>query len=78
MTYYILLNNDTVKDIWDDNILGEESFGKFYVGNGFLALDNIANKKPEVLDTVTIMDEQKNEYSVEEFLKLISKWKIMS
>ena len=78
MTYYILLNNDTVKDIWDDNILGEESFGKFYVGNGFLALDNIANKKPEVLETVTIIDEQKNEYSVEEFLKLISKWKIMS
>ena len=78
MTYYILLNNDTTKDIWDDNILGEESFGKFYVGNGFLALDNIANKKPEVLETVTIIDEQNNKYSVEEFLKLISKWKIMS
>ena len=78
MPYYILLSNDTVKDIWDDNILGEESFRKFYLGNGCLALDNIANKKPEVLDTVTIMDEQKNKYSVEEFLKLISKWKIMS
>ena len=48
------------------------------MGNGFLALDNIANKKPEVLETVTIMDEQKNKYSVEQFLELISKWKIMS
>ena len=78
MTYYILLSNDTTKDIWDDNILGEESFGKFYVGNGFLALDNIVNKKPEVLETVTIIDEQKNKYSVEQFLELISKWKIRS
>tara|TARA_S200002703_G_C3577636_1_gene177393 strand:+ start:79 stop:315 length:237 start_codon:yes stop_codon:yes gene_type:complete len=78
MTYYILLSNDTTKDIWDDNILGEESFGNFYAGNGFLALDNIVNKKPEVLETVTIIDEQKNKYSVEQFLELISKWKIMS
>ena len=25
MTYYILLKGDSVDDIWDDNILGEES-----------------------------------------------------
>ena len=35
MTYYILLDMDTTEDIWDENILGEESFGTFYTGNGF-------------------------------------------
>ena len=37
MTYYILLKGDSVDDIWDNNILGEESFGTFYtliVANG--------------------------------------------
>ena len=78
MTYYILLNNDSVEDIWDENILGEESFGTFYTGNGFKALNNIVTKKPELLETVTIIDEKKKSYSVSEFLDLIGKWKIMS
>ena len=36
------------------------------------------NKEPEVLESIAIIDEKKNPYSVEEFLELISKWKIMS
>ena len=73
MTYYILLDMDTTEDIWDENILGEESFGTFYTGNGFKALQNMV-----ILETIDIIDEKKNSYSVEEFLNLISKWKIMS
>ena len=30
MTYYILLEGDSKQSIWDENILGEESFGTFY------------------------------------------------
>jgi len=78
MTYYILLENDSIEDIWDENILGEESFGKFYVGSGYRALTNMINKEPEVLESIAIIDERKNPYSVEEFLELISKWKIIS
>tara|TARA_R100000988_G_scaffold101459_1_gene74418 strand:+ start:220 stop:456 length:237 start_codon:yes stop_codon:yes gene_type:complete len=78
MTYYILLNNDSVEDIWDENILGEESFGTFYTGNGFKALNNIVTEQPELLETTTIIDEKKKSYSVSEFLDLIGKWKIMS
>ena len=78
MTYYILLNNDSVEDIWDENILGEESFGTFYTGNGFVALNNIVMEKPELLESVAIIDEQKTSYSVEEFLDLLKKWKIKS
>ena len=78
MTYYILLDMDTIEDIWDENILGEESFGKFYIGSGYKALTNMINKEPEVLESIAIIDEKKNPYSVEEFLELISKWKIIS
>ena len=78
MTYYILLDNDSIENIWDENILGEESFGKFYVGSGYKALTNMINRKPEVLESIAIIDERKNPYSVEEFLELISKWKILS
>jgi hypothetical protein len=78
MTYYILLDMDTIEDIWDENILGEESFGKFYIGSGYKALTNMINKEPEVLESIAIIDEKKNPYSVEEFLELMSKWKIMS
>ena len=77
MTYYILLDNDSIEDIWDENILGEESFGKFYVGSGYKALTNMINREPEVLESIAIIDEKKNPYSVEEFLELLSKWKII-
>ena len=78
MTYYILLKGDSVDDIWDNNILGEESFGTFYTGNGFKALDNIVTTNPDILETITIIDETKTKHSVSEFLDLITKWKIMS
>ena len=58
MTYYILLDNDSVEDIWDENILGEESFGTFYTGNGFKALNNIVVRQPDLLETVAIIKEK--------------------
>ena len=64
--------------MWDDNMLGDESFGKFYIGSGFVALNNIINNEPEMLEKVQIKDEQSNDYSVTEFLDKIEKWKIMS
>ena len=78
MTYYILLGNDSTEDIWDENILGEESFETFYTGNGFKALNNIVVRQPNLLEKVTIRDEKNNQYSVIEFLDLIQKWKIIT
>ena len=78
MTYYILLDMDTAEDIWDENILGEESFGTFYTGDGFRAFNSIVMNDPDLLEHVAIIDEKKNPYSVEEFIKLLSKWKIKS
>ena len=78
MTYYILLGNDSTDDVWDQNTLGEESFGSFYVGLGFLALNNIIQREPELLSTVKIKDEKGNNYSVIEFLDKVEKWKIIT
>jgi hypothetical protein len=78
MIYYILLQGDSIEELWDDNILGEESFGTLYTGNGFKALNNIVVRQPNLLESVTIIDEQKNQYSIEEFLNLIQKWKIIT
>ena len=78
MTYYILLEGDSEDAIWDENILGEESFGTFYTGDGFKAFNSIVMNEPTLLEKVTIIDEKKASYSVEDFVKLISKWKIKS
>ena len=78
MTYYILLEGDSKDAIWDENILGEESFGTFYTGNGFKAFQNMVIREPEALESIAIIDEKKNPYSVEEFLDLISQWQIKS
>tara|TARA_Y100000114_G_C11491374_1_gene200024 strand:+ start:134 stop:370 length:237 start_codon:yes stop_codon:yes gene_type:complete len=78
MTYYILLEGDSKQSIWDENILGEESFGTFYTGNGFKALNSIVMSESHLVETVTILDEKNQSYSIEEFIKLISKWKIIT
>ena len=78
MTYYILLEGDSKNAIWDENTLGEESFGTFYTGAGFKALNTIVMSQSPLVETVKIVDEKNQSYSVEEFVKLITKWKIRS
>jgi hypothetical protein len=79
MTYYLLLEDDTEKDVYfDSNVLGEESFGTFYTGQGMVALTNIVNKKPELLDTIKILDDTKKSYTLTEFMDILSKFKIKS
>lgn len=67
MTYYLLLNGDSEKDsIYETNVLGEESFDTFYPSVGFMMLHRIVNQKPELLETLTILDEKKKNYSITE------------
>ena len=75
--YYILFNENT-EDLWDQNTLGEESFGTFYTGLGFVALNNIIQREPELLPTIKIKDEKGKSYSLTEFLDKVEKWKLMS
>ena len=77
MTYYLLLNGDTEKDvIYETNVLGEESFEVFYPSIGFILMNKIINEKPELLEDIKILDEQKNYYSITEFLDRVEKWRI--
>ena len=77
MTYYLLLNGDSEKDsIYETNVLGEESFGKFYTGQGMKAFHNIVNNKPELLEDITILDDHKKQYTITEFMDILSKLKI--
>ncbi len=77
MMYYVFFNNEKPGDLWDDNMLGDESFGKFYTGNGFIALNNIINNEPELLEGIKIIDEKGKSYTITEFLDKIKKLKIV-
>ena len=79
MTYYLLLECDSEKDVYyDSNVLGEESFGTFYTGQGMVALTNIVNKKPELIETIKILDDYKKSYTLTKFFDILSKLKIKS
>tara|TARA_Y100001938_G_scaffold145175_1_gene221291 strand:+ start:1138 stop:1368 length:231 start_codon:yes stop_codon:yes gene_type:complete len=75
--YYILFNENS-EDLWDENTLGEESFGTFYTGLGYIALNKIVQTEPELLASIKIKDEQGRDYSVTEFLDSLQKWKIIT
>ena len=77
MTYYILFNEKS-EDLWDENTLGEESFGTFYTGLGYIALNKIVQTEPELLARIKIKDEKGRDYSVTEFLDSLQKWKIIT
>ena len=77
MRYYIILSERT-EDLWDTNTIGEESFGTFYTGLGYIALHNIISREPELLSRIKIKDEKGEDYSVTEFLDKVEKWKIIS
>ena len=79
MTYYLLLKGDTEKDVmFETNVLGEESFGVFYPSIGFMILQRILNDKPEIVETIKILDDKKNPYTIEEFVNKLEQWKIKS
>ena len=79
MTYYLLLKGDTEKDVmFETNVLGEESFETFYPSIGFMILQRILNDKPEIVETIKILDDKKNPYTIEEFVNKLEKWKIKS
>ena len=77
MTYYLLLKGDTEKDVmYETNVLGEESFEIFYPSIGFIILNRIINDNPEIVETIKILDEQKNPYTLTEFVDKLAQWKI--
>ena len=77
MTYYLLLDNDSEKDvIYETNVLGEESFGKFYPSHGFEALHKIIHNDPESLTDSKILTDMGKKLTLTEFFDTIEKLKI--
>ena len=69
MQFYILPPNYKEKDlVYENYLLGEQSFKVFWAGTGFNRLNRIIKEAPDVLDHIIIMDDQGNGYTVEEFL----------
>ena len=72
MQYYILPPEYKQADLVNENyLLGEQSFKVFWAGTGFNRLNLIIKEAPDVLEHITIMDDQGNGYTVEEFLDKI-------
>tara|TARA_R110000772_G_scaffold3414_2_gene12171 strand:+ start:4872 stop:5087 length:216 start_codon:yes stop_codon:yes gene_type:complete len=67
---------DNPNELWDENELGQVSFKTFYAGKGMEALQNMIRKHPMALEDVIIKNERGNTFSVQEFLELISDYKI--
>lgn len=76
--FYILLQNDNINNLNDNNLLGTLNSKQltFWLGEGFKALTNIINKKPDLIPTIKIINSNKKEYSVNEFLQIIETMKI--
>ena len=77
MTYYLLLSGDSEEDaLYDTNVLGEESFEMFYPEKGLIALKNIVNNQPELMESIQILDDHKKQYTITEFLDKLESWKV--
>jgi hypothetical protein len=76
-TYYILLPGDTEESITDANILGEEStHNNFWPGDGLTALNNIIDRRPDMLDQITVIRSDRKIITIEKFLNDIKKFNI--
>ena len=78
MMYYILYpgneEHDTVNDI---NQLGESSFKNFWADQGLDSLEKVIKEHSDVVALLKIKDESNKDYSIEEFLDIISKLKLI-
>ena len=78
MTYYVMLQGDTEKEVYfDSNLLGENTgFGVFWAGAGLKILMSMVDKQPEVLPDVKIKTDKGKTLTVEEFLTQIKGLKV--
>jgi hypothetical protein len=78
MIYYILLPDDEDNGVqYSTNVLGESSFKNFWVDQGFDILERIIHKYPDTVAHIKIKDEKSKEYTVDEFLTILSKFNLI-
>lgn len=78
MQYYVFLPNDSVESSkYSTNILGNESFKKFWCDQGFELLSKLIDDKSEILDSITIKNDKNETLTVDQFLSRISKLQLV-
>lgn len=76
--YFIFLKDDNRHDLsYDPNVLGTESFGKFYAERGMAVLENIVENHPEMLQSTTIITDKGTKFTITEFLDKLNKLKVL-
>lgn len=77
-TYYILLPDDGKNELmFDSNVLGTESFGKFYAERGMNSLQLLVDKHPEKLTDITIVTDTGVKFTITEFLDKLNDFKVL-
>ena len=76
--YYIFLPGDKEEDVWcEDHLLGTDNGrGLFWTGTGLKALTKIAERNPELLESVKIKNSKGNYVTVQDFIILLDRLKI--
>tara|TARA_Y100000817_G_scaffold237482_1_gene189543 strand:+ start:192 stop:437 length:246 start_codon:yes stop_codon:yes gene_type:complete len=80
MVYYIQLPcgyNEVDGVEYQTLELGETSFKIFWTNQGFNALENAVKEDTDIVQLVKIKDEKGKDYSIEEFLDIVSKLNIV-
>ena len=62
---------------YDANILGQESFGKFYAEKGMMSLELIVENHAELLQSTTIVTDTGIEFTITEFLDKLNEWDVL-
>lgn len=77
MKYYILLPGDSELDcLAEANLLGEISFDSFYSSQGIIVLSKLLAGYPELLEHITIKDQQGGVHTLEQFLTMLNNHKL--
>ena len=77
-TYYILLPDDGKNELmFDSNVLGTESFGKFYAARGMLSVQTLVDNHPEKLTEITIVTDTGVKFTITEFLDKLNDFKVL-
>jgi|TARA_B100000900_G_C20586248_1_gene719696 hypothetical protein len=76
MVYYLLLPDgydETDGVSYTSMILGESSFKNFWADQGFDSLEKVIKEHSDVASLLKIKDQTDKNYSIDEFLDIISK-----
>ena len=81
MTYYIILEGESPQVIQHDSrIIGDSSPNSklFYTHEGFKLFSHIINTEPEMIESLTILNENGKKHTAEQFIKILSKHRLVT